>query len=163
MITSRGRYALKIMMDLASTGQNPKQRRQDISERQAIPSDYMDHILASLREKGLIESIRGRNGGLQLAKPAREISVWDIFYAAEQSMSPVACIDDMDACVTSMSCATKGAWTEIYEAMKATFSRFDLATLASKYSETGAVADLSGVAGLVRECRGPRKDGGASA
>jgi Rrf2 family protein len=164
MITSRGRYALKVMIDLSSTTQNPKQRRQDISERQSIPSDYMDHILASLRESGLIESVRGRNGGLQLARPANEISVWDIFHAAEQSMAPVACLEEGDGCMTSNACSTKGAWSEIYEAMKATFSSFDLATLTAKYGNNvhNFVEVVEGVT-APKECRGPRKVAGASA
>jgi cysteine desulfurase len=156
MITSKSRYALKIMMDLASHGDEAQQRRLDISKRHGIPSDYMDHILASLRSAGLIESVRGRNGGLRLAKPARSINAWEIFRAAESNLSPVACIDSHIDCSISPACISKGAWEEIFGALRQSLSSFNLHDLVAKHGRsdyTLAVADLA----VAQECKAPRK------
>jgi Rrf2 family protein len=157
MITSRSRYALKIMMDLAGHPDEPQQKRMDISNRHGIPSDYMDHILASLREAGLLESIRGRNGGLRLARPADAISAWEIFSAVEVNLSPVACIDDQTDCAAAAACISRGAWEEIYRALRLTLSSFKLNDLVAKYgrNDYNALDIVAAVA--THECKAPRK------
>ena len=157
MITSRSRYALKIMMDLAKH-EDLQQRRHDISSRHGIPADYMDHILASLREGGLVESIRGRNGGLKIGRPALEITVWDIFQSAETNMQPVACLDTNYQCSILDACISKSAWGEIYAAMRTALSLLSLKSLADKYESTDHSTPVNDIGEFfVQECKAPSR------
>ncbi len=92
-VTAKSRYGLKLMMDLADHEESGHQQRHSIAERQSIPLDFMDQIVARLKQAGLIDSIRGRSGGVQLKKKATEISLWDILIAVEDSLYPVKCLE----------------------------------------------------------------------
>ena len=83
-VTSKSRYALKFMIELAS-GEELRSRS-DISRRQGIPIDYMDQILSRLRASGLVKTTRGRSGGVSLNKDASEITSWEIFDAVEEGL-----------------------------------------------------------------------------
>src|SRR5690606_37372661 len=90
----------------------------DVAMRQGIPRDYMDHIVARLRESGLIESVRGRGGGFRLRREPDEISVWDVFCAVEDGLLPVQCLDHGQTCGVERQCTTKDAWIEITAAVR---------------------------------------------
>lgn len=111
-LTSKSRYAVKIMIDFALHS-DEKLQRHTISERMGIPGDYIDHILARLRDAGIIDSIRGRSGGFVLKKKPEEISMWEIFKAAEDTVYSVECID-VQGCSHSEYCLNKSTWDEIY-------------------------------------------------
>ncbi len=158
-LTSRSRYALKIMMDLARYGASqPLVRRSEIASRQGIPTDYLDQIMVKLRSGHLVESIRGRSGGYRLARPADQISMWDLFSSVEESMIPVECISSGRACDFEASCSSRDAWYSIYGALKASLSGIKLGTLASHW--VGEVPLPSGLlldeasSEPVQECRG---------
>lgn len=158
-ITSKSRYALKILMDLA---QHPGEvvHRSEISSRQGVPLDYMDHVLIRLREVGMIESIRGRSGGYKMLKSTDKISVYDIFTAVEDSFQPVQCMDGGRGCIAEHVCSSKDAWTEITGAVSATLSGIILAEIVEKSQYMRTVA--SDVDSVVHECRAPkRRSGGA--
>ena len=160
-LTSRSRYALKIMMDLAHYGASqPLVRRSDIASRQGIPTDYLDQIMVKLRAGNLVESIRGRSGGYKLARPAGEITMWDLFSSVEESMIPVECISSGQACDFESSCSSKDAWYAIFGAVKSSLSGIKLETLAQQWAgEVGvSVKDvLQGDLRQVQECRGGGK------
>jgi Rrf2 family iron-sulfur cluster assembly transcriptional regulator len=153
-ITSKGRYALKIMLDLA---QNPecKQQRHDIAERQGIPFDYIDHILARLRNANLISSIRGRNGGFILSRAPHEISAWDIFHAAEDSIHPVMCLGS-EQCLNDDICHTKGVWEHLFEEIQASLERKTLQELVRVWKKS-EIGDTMALSDFKMECKGPAK------
>lgn len=159
-LTSRSRYALKIMMDLARYGATqPLVRRSEIASRQGIPTDYLDQIMVKLRAGNLVESIRGRSGGYKLARPADEISMWDLFSSVEESMIPVECISSGQACDFESSCSSRDVWYSIYGALKSSLSEIKLGAMAKRWageiSLTGEPSShqLSS-ATMVQECRG---------
>lgn len=162
-LTSRSRYALKIMMDLALYGANqPLVRRGDIASRQGIPTDYLDQIMVKLRAGNLVESIRGRSGGYRLARPANAITMWDLFSSVEDSMIPVECISSGQVCDFEASCSSKEAWGTIFAAIRSSLSGITLGSLASTWA--GEYNGILGQASIamaayptVRECRGGRK------
>jgi len=82
-ITEKTRYALKILLDIAYYNDAGPVQRRHIASRQSIPTDYMDHILTSLKNSGLLQSLRGREGGYHLCLSPEEISLWDIQNAVE--------------------------------------------------------------------------------
>jgi cysteine desulfurase len=154
-ITSKSRYALKILMDLA---QHPDQvvQRQDIATRQGIPLDYMDHILIRLREAGLIESTRGRSGGYKVLKSTDKISIYEIFTTVEDAFQPVQCLDGGRGCIAEHVCSSKDAWSEITSAVSATLSGIILAEIVEKSQNTRAPEADS----VVQECRAPKRRSG---
>jgi Rrf2 family iron-sulfur cluster assembly transcriptional regulator len=159
-ITSKSRYALKIMMDLADAAEaaDGLTHRSEIAARQGIPLDYMDHVLSRLREAGLIASTRGRSGGYRLARSRDEISVLQIFMAVEDAFQPVQCLDHTGNCRAEGSCSTRGAWSAIAGAISASLAKIALADLAKAQHDEGVLAVAATGVGIP-ECRAPRRRG----
>ena len=128
-ITSKSRYALKIMMDLALHASSSHSHRQDIVRRQGVPPDYLDQIMMRLRRGQLIESIRGRGGGYRLARPAHQISVWDVFHVVEDSMIPAQCVEGEQSCDFEVACMTRDAWQTIYDSIRNNLQNMSLSQL----------------------------------
>ena len=161
-LTSKSRYALKIMMDLAHFGASqPLVRRGEIASRQGIPTDYLDQIMIRLRAGNLVESTRGRSGGYRLARPADEITMWDLFATVEESMIPVECIPSGHTCDFEGSCSSQNAWNTIFGAIQTSFGGITLGQLARDWSsEQGGEIEsvmLSGATARTKECRGGGK------
>ncbi len=118
-ITSRSRYALKIMLDMTQQGSKELVKRHDIVQRQGIPEKYLDQIMIRLRKAGLVQSIRGRLGGYQLGREPNDISVWEIFRAVEDGIYPVLCVDEHQApCNFQHSCSANEPWQIIFGAIR---------------------------------------------
>jgi Rrf2 family protein len=151
-ITSKSRYALKIMMDLAYHSRDGTiVRRVDIADRQGIPTDYLDQIMMKLRSGKLVDSVRGRAGGYRLAKSAEDISVWELFTSVEDTLIPVNCIVENQTCGFQTHCISKDAWMEIFMAMQGSLSQITLAGLVERWMRSDhAVPQSTGM----RECRG---------
>lgn len=167
-ITSKSRYALKAMIDLASQDPGQVVQRADIAQRQGIPGDYIDHILARLRTSGLILSIRGRKGGFKLAMPAEEISAWMIFSAVEESLIPVLCLDqkmETPGVICESFCSSRDAWGVISSAVEKGLSGIILSDLVDQLSKQPVIS-ASALASMSlmgqksfksMECRAPRR------
>jgi len=152
--TAKSRYALKIMIDLASQFEKGVQQREDIARRAGVPSDFMDQITVKLKTAGLIESVRGRNGGYRLTRSPIGITAFDIFDAVEGvHLQPVACIEDMSACESDHRCQSKSAWSTIYSSVKAQLQSHSLASLVSESLQNDVIE-----AQEKRECIAPKKD-----
>lgn len=162
-VTSKSRYALKIMMDLAERAQGGLVHRSDIAARQGIPLDYMDQILVRLREGGLIDSTRGRSGGYRLAKPAATVSVLEIFSAAEDAFQPVQCLEGGLGCVAEHVCSSKDAWSVISGAIRGSLSGIILTDLvALKGTGKGLTMPQVPHATTPQECKAPKRRAGGS-
>jgi Rrf2 family protein len=164
-ITSKSRYALKIMMDLTAND-GELAHRADIAARQGIPLDYMDQILSRLRDCGLISSTRGRSGGYRLARPARTITMLELFTSVEDSFEPVQCLDHGQGCVVEHLCGARDAWSEISAAIHDSLSRLvleDLVARATKKPSAHAAEGRAAAGGspfpvpMLQECRAPSK------
>lgn len=118
-ITSRSRYALKIMLDMAQQGSKELVKRHDIVQRQGIPEKYLDQIMIRLRKAGLVQSVRGRLGGYQIGREPNDISMWEIFRAVEDGIYPVLCVDEQGApCDFRHSCSANEPWQIIFGAIR---------------------------------------------
>jgi Rrf2 family protein len=153
-ITSKGRYALKIMLDLGNFPET-KQQRHDIAERQGIPYDYIDHVLARLRNAELIKSIRGRNGGFILGRAPENISAWEIFVAVEDSVHPVMCLGT-GHCGNNEICNTKGVWEHLFADIEQSLARKSLAELVRVWKKSENEVNM-GFLDHQMECKGPAK------
>jgi Rrf2 family iron-sulfur cluster assembly transcriptional regulator len=116
-ITSKSRYALKIVLALASA--RPEQmRRAQLADQTGLTSSYGDQIIGKLRNAGLVLATRGRGGGLKLARAATEIDVWEIFAAVEDNWAPVVCLENDSSCSQEPMCNAAFAWGRIHEKLK---------------------------------------------
>ena len=110
-VTSKGRYALYMMIDIAQQGANERTSLRAVSERQGISLKYAEQMAKPLVAAGLLNSTRGAHGGYALAKPAAEISVADILHAAEGNYAPVSCVEkDTGECPRKAACQTFDFW-----------------------------------------------------
>ncbi len=111
MVSTKGRYALRIMIYLAENANGTPVPLKEIADKEDIGIKYLEIIVASLNKNNLLESVRGKNGGYMLNKPAGEYSILSILNAAEGSLAPVACVDDV--CEMADSCKTYTLWKEL--------------------------------------------------
>lgn len=113
-ISTKGRYALRVMIDLASQKGDEFVKLQDLSARQQISEKYLEGILGTLVRSGLLEGARGKAGGYRLKCNPKECSVWDILSLTETSVAPVACLDTKkNPCKRAAICVTLPVWTEL--------------------------------------------------
>ena len=118
-ISTKGRYALRLMLDLAINENGKPIRIKDISERQEISDKYLEQIIAILTKAGYVRSVRGPQGGYNLSKPPREYTVGSILRLTEGSLCPVPCLDDeVNKCERENECVTVILWKKIDDAIK---------------------------------------------
>ena len=113
-LSSKGRYGLLALYDLATRFGDGPVPLKAIALRNDIPEMYLEQLFISLRRKGLIQSIRGAQGGYELAKPPKEVVVGDALRALEGSTSLIQCVED-DACGQACDCPSRFVWKRIQE------------------------------------------------
>ena len=106
-ISTKGRYALRLLIDLAQHNDSGFITLKDIATRQNISKKYLEQIVPILTKGGMVQSNRGFQGGYRLAKSTNEICVYDVLVATEGNLSCVACLDsDVNTCPRKEDCAT---------------------------------------------------------
>ena len=130
-LSTKGRYGLRAMIDLAIHGKEEAVSIASIAARQKISESYLEQLIPKLRKAGMISSVRGAGGGYMLAKPASEISVGDILRALEGSLDPVDCagLPGASGCTASGGCVTKYVWQKINESINQTVDGMNLEEL----------------------------------
>ena len=110
-ITSRGRYALKVVIDIAEQQSDDFIKLNDIAQRQNISEKYLESIIASLTKAGLLIGVRGKGGGYKLSKKPEEYTVGSILKVTEGSLTPVSCLDcKPNGCSSAADCKTLPLW-----------------------------------------------------
>ena len=113
-VTSKGRYALRIMLDLAQHRDDGFVSIKTVSERQGISMKYLETIVGNLRQAGLVGSTRGKEGGYSLLREPRDYSVGEILRCIEDNLAPVSCIKDGSVtCAQASGCLTVPMWKEL--------------------------------------------------
>ena len=119
-ISTKGRYALSVMIDLAQHGEDGYISLKDISERQNLSMKYLETIVAMLNKAGMLDSFRGKNGGYKLNKPLQEYTVGTILKLTEGSLAPVSCVEEGHACCDKeQECITYPMWKKLDEMIDA--------------------------------------------
>jgi len=116
-LSTRSRYGVRAMVDLALYYGQGNVLLKDIAKRQGISNKYLEHLLTSLKVAGLVKSIRGAHGGYLLAKPPAQIRLSQVIKVLEGSIAPVECVDDPKTCPRTELCVTRDVWREIKRAM----------------------------------------------
>ena len=110
-ISSKGRYALRVMVDLAEQDAGTYIPLKDIAERQGISKKYLENIMGILSKAGLVDAVHGKGGGYRLNRSPAEYPVADILKQTEVSLVPVACLDsNRQNCERSANCRTLPLW-----------------------------------------------------
>ncbi len=135
-ISTRGRYALKIMMDLSLADREEFVSLKAISARQQVSMKYLEQIIALLSRAGMLESSRGKSGGYRLAKDPAEYTAGDILRVAEGSLAPIKCVED-NKCTNSAHCSTFAFWEGLNRAINDYIDSTTLADLARCEREVG--------------------------
>ena len=129
-ISTKGRYALRLMLDLALHDSDAPIRIKDIAARQDISDKYLEQIISSLNKAGYVKSIRGPQGGYKLTKDPSFYTVGMILRLTEGSLAPVACLEDEEnTCTRQDDCATLELWQQLDEAIKSVVDTVTLAKL----------------------------------
>ena len=114
LISSKGRYALRIMLELAEHYGDDFIPMKDMAQRQGISKGYIAQIMPILSKNGLVDSIHGKGGGSRLARPPRECTVGEILHLTEESLAPVACLQcDAAPCERAAHCKTLPVWRKM--------------------------------------------------
>lgn len=116
MISTKGRYALRLMIDIAAYSNGNPVSLKDISKRQDISVKYLEQVVSLLVKRGYLVSIRGNSGGYILSKSAKEYTVGDIIRCAEGTLAPVSCLQtDCNICKRKDICSTLDFWKGFYD------------------------------------------------
>ena len=126
-LTTKGRYAVTAMADIAGQDEHSSVPLSQIAERQSLPLAYLEQIFVSLRRAGLVESARGRSGGYKLARPAAEISVGAVMRAVDEDTHFTRCADNDPRCSRATPCLTHGLWQQLGQVTSSFFASVSLA------------------------------------
>ncbi len=118
-ISTKGRYALRLMLDLAQNSHGEAVALRDISARQEISTKYLEQIVSTLSRAGLLKSSRGAQGGYRLTRQPEEYTVGEILRITEGELAPVACLDtDAEPCPRADDCLTLPFWKGMEKAIE---------------------------------------------
>ena len=133
MVSTKGRYALRVMLDLAEHSTGEYIPLMDIAGRQNISEKYLEGIVATLSRNGFVKALRGKGGGYQLARSPQEYTVGSILKLIEGSLAPVACLEASAApCARAGECRTLPMWRKLDTLIDDFFEGITLAELLAK-------------------------------
>ncbi|HOB63788.1 MAG TPA: Rrf2 family transcriptional regulator [Clostridia bacterium] len=133
MISTRGRYALRVMIDLAEHQNGSFIPMKDVAERQGISLKYIEKIMPVLSKHKMVESQHGKGGGYRLTSDPREYRVLDILKITEGNLAPVACLEkNAKPCSRIGECRTIGMWRKFHELTLNLFANITIADLMQK-------------------------------
>jgi len=128
-LSTRGRYATRILLCIAREQDGGPVRKQLVAERERVSSDYVEQILVALRSSGLVNSHRGAKGGFTLAKRPEEITVWQVLLASEGPIGLVPCLGNETHCRHTGTCVTRTLWEGAAELLQNYFQDVTLKDL----------------------------------
>jgi len=134
-LSTRGRYGLKAMFDLAMNQKNGPVSLKSIADRQNISEAYLEQLFANLRKAGLVKSIRGAQGGYLLGAEPSDITVGKILRTLEGTVAPVECVDDMNEgsiCPDAESCVTRLVWEKVRDSISEVIDSITLQDMMEK-------------------------------
>jgi len=136
-LSTKGRYGLKAMFDLAINSGNGPVALNSIGERQNISVNYLEQLFKVLRDSGFVKSIRGAQGGYMLAKDPKDITVGDIIRTLEGPIAPSDCVLDNDSyeCIKADYCITRTIWERIKKSIDTVIDSITLQDMIDDYNK----------------------------
>lgn len=137
-ISTKGRYALRLMLDLAQYGTDEFVALKDIAERQSISKKYLEQIVPLLNKSGLLRTNRGYQGGYKLARMPKDYTVGEVLRITEGSLAPVACLEtEENFCEKKGECITLALWQGLNKAVNEYLDSITLQDLLNNYGKIG--------------------------
>lgn len=136
-ISTKGRYALEAVVDLAVHSVSGLENLKNISDRLIISKNYLEQLFVVLRQKGIVESVRGAQGGYRLVRDAKEITAGDVIRAVEGTLSPVSCLDEgkcNQPCGSYDLCVTRILWRKLMNEINGAADSVTIYELVEAYS-----------------------------
>ncbi len=141
-ISTKGRYAVRVMLDLALNGGGECIKVKEIAARQGLSEKYLEQIIAVLNRAGYVKSVRGAQGGYRLAKEPEDYTVGMVLRLTEGSLAPVACLEeDYGVCERCDTCETLQVWKDVYEAVNRVVDNVTIGDLARRHRQRQAAVD----------------------
>jgi len=136
-LSTRGRYGVKAMLDLALYSTEGQVTLKSIAERQQLSENYLEQLFATLRKDGLVKSIRGAQGGYILAQSPSEITVGSVLRSLEGSLAPVECVTEEEPahCEKASACVTKLIWEKIRDRVNDVVDSINLQDLVDEFNK----------------------------
>ena len=130
MISTRGRYALRVLLDLAENNNGGYIPMKDVANRQELSLKYIERIMPILSKNALVEGVHGKGGGYRLTKQPEDYKVGEILRLTEGDLAPVACLGcEAKPCDRAAECRTLPMWTDFYKLVNDYFDNITLADL----------------------------------
>lgn len=135
MISTRGRYALRVLIDLAEHNNGGYIPMKDVAKRQEISLKYLERILPTLTKAKLIEGVHGKGGGYKLTRSPEDYTVGEVLRLTEGDLAPVSCLSpDADPCERAAECQTLSVWKGFYDLTNKYFDGITVASLVNTNS-----------------------------
>lgn len=143
-ISTKGRYALRVMLDMAWNDTGECIKVKDMATRQGVSEKYLEQIISILTKAGFLRSVRGAQGGYLLTREPKDYTVGDIIRLTEGSMAPVACLDPgAPVCERAEDCDTLSVWQELYDAINGVIDNITLADLLERKRKRLEILDFN--------------------
>ena len=137
-LSTKGRYGIHAMYDLAQFGSETPQPIKSIAERQNIPEAYLEQLIGQLRRSGLVRSVRGAQGGYLLSRSPAEITVGEVLRTLEGELAVVDCLMEEDACHKACSCPTRVVWKKLRDGVNEIVDGITLQDMLDDYQRMSA-------------------------
>ena len=133
-LSTRGRYGLRAMIDMAQNQDKSPIATHTIAAREGLSERYLEQLMVPLKRAGLVKSVRGSQGGYVLARDPREITAGDVIRVLEGPIAPVDCVSEAnpEACTRSDYCVTRTLWTKVRDSIAEVLDSYTLADLAEE-------------------------------
>ena len=131
-ISTRGRYGLRALVELANCEYGKCIPLRTVAERHGMSEDYLEQLFAPLKKAGIVKSVRGAQGGYKLSRPANEISAAEVIRVLEGTLSPVDCLEDETyecPAASCVNCSTRPVWEKLYAGVNEVLETIRLADL----------------------------------
>lgn len=131
---TKTRYGLRTVLELAlNEDKKDGLYQKEIAKNQDVSIKYLDHIIASLKSAGIVENMSGKKSGYKLTKPARDITIYDIYMAFENDLEIIACLSPGGECIRKQHCVLKKFWSELNSEIIFRMSSMNIKVLADDH------------------------------
>ncbi len=142
-ISTKGRYGLRTLMDIARHQESGAVTLHEIAARQKISVKYLWQVINPLKTAGLLRVTRGAKGGYTLARAPEQITLFEVISTLEGSLSPVECLANKGCCDQQNVCVAQSVWLDVYQAIEKTLKGITLETILTRQRETTQVNNYS--------------------
>jgi len=132
-VSTRGRYALRVMVELSLQPRDTYTPLRTIAQRQAISLKYLEAIMNTLSKAGFVDAMHGKGGGYRLSRAPQTYTVADILELTEVSLSPASCVNGSEPCAHAAECRTRRLWAGLDQVISEYLRSITLADLAGPY------------------------------